>query len=186
MSKATQHKRRKDAGRKPANDFVDPTPERHEQSGGLVRNPRIQTEAGIVTHEGYAARHESLIDKLDDKQQLGAPADYELEELGQESPLSRRREAAEWLKSQMFRAGIMPKVVIDLHGRGGSGEVSDEQDAAHSVYLMALRAIHPYDGIVVSVACHDEWPRFTSGPVHARIYHLWRGLDRLADYRGIG
>lgn len=137
-----------------------PTPERIAKGGVIDLVETMQ--AGVRCAR---VKHECLLDVLRDCGDLGK---------GQEA--TRRYDAGLWLRRLYLRTH--EPVVVGAYGdqTAAAYEISDELAAAHSIYRRAMLALGPEFGALRQVCCQDQ---------PARLDTLKRGLDRLANWRGI-
>lgn len=136
------------------------TEERWSQGGDLELEETIL--AGI---RRARAKYECLLDVLRDSGDLG------------EGPAGARRyDAGLWLR-RLYQRTHDESIIwrYDTLGRDQS-EMSDELAAAHSLYRRTMLAMGPEFGVLRQVCCDDR---------AGRLSLLQRGLDRLADWRGM-
>lgn len=140
--------------------------ERARHGGGLVVEVRERGTSGNTVTTGARARYECLIDLLYDQGTLGSGRTAE-----------RRYQAALWLRD-LHRATHRDHLVADYECQGEStGEMSDEAASALAFYLSVVRRLGPHASLVVAAASGEG--RLGDAD------RLCRGLDRLADLRGI-
>lgn len=158
----------------PSVDFG--TPERAKHRGGISLNARLQTDAGIVTHQGAAVRIECVLDGLKETGLLdgdqGSRADR--------SAVGRTRyEQGLYLRELFLKAGLNPVKAMDPNALGGTpGAISDQMARSRMRFNQIIRGLGVYAPTVTAFVCHDE---VTKGDMH--LNNLRRGLDRLALMR---
>ena len=170
------------ASETPKQDAVDMgTPERALQNGGLVRGGRVHTGAGIVLHEGTAAKVECVLDALRTTGLLN----------GHEGGFDDRRavgrsryDAGLWLRSIFLRAGLNSVQAMDVSRKtgnpiGAAGELSDEAARARQKYNRLIRELGPFAETVTAFVCFDTIKR---GGQYLAM--LRKGLDRLCSLKG--
>ncbi|MBL8630170.1 MAG: hypothetical protein JNM81_11105 [Rhodospirillaceae bacterium] len=161
--------------------------ERARHRGGLKLGARVQTDGGIVLHQGAAASVECVLDALRESGLLngceGAPHD-------RASVGRSRYEQGLWLRQLYFRAGLNSVRALDLASRGsGAGSasarygdhdfISDDAARARMKYNRVVRDLGGFADAVTSFVCFDQIKR---GEQHLTL--LRKGLDRLCALRG--
>ena len=147
------------------------TPERHRHNGGLVFGARIQSDGGVVLHQGAAARFECALDAFRDAGILdgceGGTVDRKI--------IARTRyEAGMRLRRLFIKAGQVGVRAANLNANGGGGDISDAVAQARSRYNAAIRHLGAFAQHTSAYCCHDH---IAATP--ANIAALKRGLDRL-------
>ncbi|MDX2142990.1 MAG: hypothetical protein SFV19_06525 [Rhodospirillaceae bacterium] len=161
----------------PESETVDlGTVERGRHRGGVRVGARIQTEGGVVLHQGAAAKIDNVLDALKDTGLLdgaeGSRADR--------AAVARSRyEQGAWLRQLFLRAGLNTVHAMDLNAKRGSGEMDDGVARARMRYNKVVRELGPFGEATVGFVCFDHVRRGD-----AQLNLLRKGLDRLCVMRG--
>lgn len=156
--------------------------ERAHHQGGLRLGARVQTEAGIVLHQGAAASMECVLDALRDTGLLDGREGTKQDR----ATVGRSRyEQGVWLRCLFMRAGLNALHAMDLstrsgtHGINGVADLPDDAARARMKYNRIIRELGPFGDAVTSFVCFDQFKR---GEQHLAM--LRKGLDRLCVVRG--
>jgi hypothetical protein len=154
------------------------TRERARHNGGLKVGARVQTDAGIVLHQGAAASMECVLDALRD---TGLLDGVEGSKVDRAAVGRSRYDQGLWLRQLYFRAGLNTVHAMDITSRGrtGTGEISDEAARARMKYNRTVRDLGVFADAVTNFVCFDHIKR---GEQHLNL--LRKGLDRLCLVRG--
>ena len=92
------------------------------------------------------------------------------------------RAAGEWLHDLYHKTGLGNGVSADYQARGldASPGQSEAQMWNEKCYHETMRAVRPFDGLLSSLCCHNEEPRFDGDDAL-----ICRGLRKLAKHRGL-
>jgi hypothetical protein len=150
--------------------------ERARHRGGIRVGARLQTEGGMVLHQGAAAKIDNVLDALRETGLLdgaeGCRADR--------SAVGRSRyEQGAWLRQLFLRAGLNTVHAQDLNAKRGSGEMDDGTARARMRYNKVVRELGPFAEATIGFVCFDHVRRGD-----AELNLLRKGLDRLCAMRG--
>ncbi len=156
------------------------TRERMRHQGGVKIGARLQTDAGIVLHQGAAASVECVLDALRDTGLLDGVEGTKVDRV----TVGRSRyEQGLWLRQLYFRAGLHSIHAHDITSRGrghdSTGDISDETARARMKYNRVVRDLGVFSEAVQNFVCFDHIKR---GEQHLTL--LRKGLDRLCVVRG--
>ena len=158
--------------------------ERGRQQGGVRIGARVQTNAGVVRHQGAAASVECVLDALRDTGLLNGCEGTKQDR----AAIGRSRyEQGLWLRQLYFRAGLNTVHAMDLAAHTmadrtpsqGDKDLTDDAARARMKYNRTVRELGPFSEAVTSFVCFDHVKR---GEQHLSL--LRKGLDRLCLVRG--
>ncbi len=159
-------------------EAIDYGTEQRYQHGSVSVDVRLHDEHG----RAMAAKeeHECLLDFLLSKGKLSASWETSRE------PALRRHDAGLWLRLVFHKAGLTPSGAANYQQKGaefGAGDLSSSMSESEcwnrKCFNETLRDMGLHSKILLAVCCHDE------APMAKQMDHLRKGLDRLADLRGM-
>jgi hypothetical protein len=128
-------------------------PERRRRQGGIVTGARVQSEGGLIVHEGARARVECALDAL---LQGGALTGSQGGRRDREAVGRTRYEAGLSLRRLFHAAGLTGVHAFDPERRGAGGDISDAQAGAFRRYNRLIRHLGDLAPTVASACCHDR------------------------------
>lgn len=158
-------------------EAIDYGTEKRYQHGRVTVDVRLHEEHG----RAMAAKeeHECLLDLLLASGKLSASYETKRE------PALRRYDAGLWLRLCFHKAGLTASGAANYQQKGAefgadiSSSMSDAEAWNRAALRDTMRDLGVHSKIVLAVCCHDE------APLAKQMDHLRKGLDRLADLRGI-